>query len=243
MNHHGNNHRSPEEVSPGFEPMAFKAGQYAFVSFGSTPFEDRAHPFSFVSCEADLPQIAFTIKESGDLTNTVKDLKVGSKFLVSVARPKDLELQLKGLRRGRPLVHLGFSRPSDLAEFSDLGAALVEGRYVIGDDCQTVRGNFLITDPMRMLCEAANAPDERTAWLGHFLWLSDGDAGPEAPQDIEAVNLAAGDTIPGLFRETLDRVMTSRLNLLKKQPVILPLDTRKASVRWTAFLNPSLTVR
>lgn len=62
----------------GFEPMSFKAGQYAFVSFGNTPFEDRAHPFSFVSSPADFPQIAFTIKESGDFTNTVNDLKVGS---------------------------------------------------------------------------------------------------------------------------------------------------------------------
>ena len=62
----------------GFEPMRFEAGQYAFVSFGKSPFSDRAHPFSFCSCINDLPKISFTIKSSGDFTQTVKDLKIGS---------------------------------------------------------------------------------------------------------------------------------------------------------------------
>ncbi|MEO5917266.1 MAG: hypothetical protein ABIS50_23750 [Luteolibacter sp.] len=168
---------------------------------------------------------------------TVTDLAACPKFLVSVARPKDLESQLNGLRRGRPLVHLGFSRPSDLPEFSELGAALVEGRYVAGNGCETVRANFLITDSMQVVREAANTPDERTGWLKHFLWLSDGDAGPEGPPGIEDTNLVNGDTITGRFRDALGRVMTSRLNLPEKRPVVLHLNTRKARVEWTAFLK------
>ena len=62
----------------GFEAMTFEPGQYAFVSFGATPFKDRAHPFSFSSCPSDRPRISFTIKAVGDFTKTIGDLKVGS---------------------------------------------------------------------------------------------------------------------------------------------------------------------
>lgn len=62
----------------GFKPMHFEAGQYAFVSFGKSPFSDRAHPFSFSSSVAEHPKISFTIKSSGDFTRTVKDLQIGS---------------------------------------------------------------------------------------------------------------------------------------------------------------------
>lgn len=62
----------------GFEAMDFEAGQYAFVSFGDSPFSDRAHPFSFSSCPADRPKISFTIKELGDFTSTMNDIEVGS---------------------------------------------------------------------------------------------------------------------------------------------------------------------
>lgn len=62
----------------GFEAMNFEPGQYAFVSFGESPFKDRPHPFSFSSCPSDRPRISFTIKELGDFTNTVGELKIGS---------------------------------------------------------------------------------------------------------------------------------------------------------------------
>ncbi len=62
----------------GFEAMNFEAGQYAFVSFGDSPFSDRAHPFSFSSCPSDRPKISFTIKELGDFTNTMSNISVGS---------------------------------------------------------------------------------------------------------------------------------------------------------------------
>ncbi len=63
----------------GFEAMDYEAGQYAFVSFGASPFKDRAHPFSFSSSPSDRPRISFTIKAVGDFTKTVKNLEPGSK--------------------------------------------------------------------------------------------------------------------------------------------------------------------
>ena len=62
----------------GFEAMNFEAGQYAFVSFGDSPFSDRAHPFSFSSCPSDRPKISFTIKELGDFTKTMSEIGIGS---------------------------------------------------------------------------------------------------------------------------------------------------------------------
>jgi hypothetical protein len=168
-------------------------------------------------------------------TEQMPDLLRHPKFLVTATRPGDLEAQLQGLRPGRPLVHLGLGRPSDLIELADPGAALVEGRFTLGTSCETVRANLLIIDPLQMLGEAAKAPDDRTAWLGHFLWLCDGEAGPEAPTAAKASDVP--ETTTERFRRALDYVMTRRLNLPEKEPIVLWLDTREAKVRWRSFLK------
>lgn len=74
-------------------------------------------------------------------------LAARSKFLVRAGKAADLNAQLRGLRPGRPLVHLGFSRPEDLSELAEAASALLEGRHPLGDDA--VRGNLIVTDPMR----------------------------------------------------------------------------------------------
>jgi hypothetical protein len=168
-------------------------------------------------------------------TEQLSDLYRRPKFLVTAARPGDLENQLQGLRPGHPLVHLGLGKPADLAELSDPGAALVEGRFTVGTRCETVCANLLITDPMQMLGEAAKAPDDRTAWLRHFLWLCDGEAGPQAPTSAQAPDVP--ETTTERFRRALDNVIIQRLNLPEKNPTILDPDTRRATVRWTAFLR------
>lgn len=62
----------------GFKALNFEAGQYAFVTFGDSPFSGQAHPFSFSSCPSERPKISFTIKELGDFTSTVKNIDIGS---------------------------------------------------------------------------------------------------------------------------------------------------------------------
>jgi hypothetical protein len=159
------------------------------------------------------------------------------KFLVSAARPKDLESQLEGLRPGRPLIHLGINQCSDLAEFSDPGAALIEGRYPIGNGGETIRGNFLLTDPLQLLNEAAKDPDPRTSWLGHFLWLVDGAAGPDAPVDPTAAGHPNGSVTLSRFRRALTGVLINRFYLGGNMPQKLRLDTRADAQRWTSFLK------
>jgi predicted transcriptional regulator len=156
------------------------------------------------------------------------------KFLISLSRPGDFSGQLQGVRPGYPLVHAGCSKPSDLSALADAGAALIEGRYPLGTGCEAVRGHLLITDPHQALHRAAKDPDEGTAWLGHFLWICDSKAGPEAPDG--GAQPDQPETITERFRIALDAVLATRMNLPEKQPVQLPLPTREAKVRFRDFL-------
>lgn len=166
-----------------------------------------------------------------------QDLATHPKLLVSAARARDLDSQLTGLRAGRPLIHLGINHSSDLAELADPGAALIEGRYPVGNGCETIRGNFLLTDPLRLLSEAAKAPDHRTSWLGHLVWLVDGEAGPDAPGDAQTASQQNGALILERFRKALGGVIASRFNLRGNKPRKLRFDTRAAAHRWTSFLK------
>lgn len=156
------------------------------------------------------------------------------KFFVS-ARPSDLQNQLRELRPGRPLIHLGLNQPDDLAQLADPGAALVEGRFTVGNGCEPMYANLLITDPMQMLGEAAKTADNKAAWLGHFLWLCDGDAGPEASETSPTANV--DETTTECFRQALDNVITQRLSFQERKPISIVPDTREATFRWTAFLR------
>ena len=166
-----------------------------------------------------------------------QDFATHPKLLVSAARARDLDSQLKGLRPGRPLIHLGINHSSDLAELADPGAALIEGRYPIGNGCETIRGDFLLTDPLRMLSEALKAPDHRTSWLGHFVWLVDGEAGPDASGDAQTASQQNGALILERFRKALGGVIASRFNLAGNKPRKLRFHTRAAAHRWTSFLK------
>ncbi|RYG95965.1 MAG: hypothetical protein EON58_13100, partial [Alphaproteobacteria bacterium] len=168
---------------------------------------------------------------------TIQQVGKQPKFLVSVGGRKDIESQLTGLLPGCPLVHLGLSQPNDLSLFSEVGSALLEGRYPTEDGARTVKGNILITDPMHVLIAAAQNPNERTRWLGQLLWLTDGDSGPDAPGDQPGGVQKSGARMEQRFRDALGKVMTYRFNLPNMQPMILSCDIRDASVRWTGFLK------
>jgi predicted ferric reductase len=56
----------------------FSSGQFAWANFGHSPFSLTEHPFSISSAPAARPQIEFTIKESGDFTDRIGDVPVGT---------------------------------------------------------------------------------------------------------------------------------------------------------------------
>jgi predicted ferric reductase len=65
-------------VAPeGHDELRFRAGQFAWLTIGASPFAQREHPFSFSSDPSQLPHIQFTIKELGDFTRTIGATQVG----------------------------------------------------------------------------------------------------------------------------------------------------------------------
>lgn len=66
----------------GHSGMSFEAGQFAWITVES-PFVFRENPFSFsISSDRDDKKIGFTIKELGDFSSTVKDMKPGDTVYV-----------------------------------------------------------------------------------------------------------------------------------------------------------------
>lgn len=57
----------------------FAPGQFVWLNLGHSPFSLTEHPFSISSAPVDRPRIAFTIKESGDFTNGIGEVPVGTR--------------------------------------------------------------------------------------------------------------------------------------------------------------------
>jgi len=61
----------------GFMNVHFQPGQFAWITAWNSPFSDHEHPFSFSSSAEDSTRLAFTIKELGDFTASIKNLSQG----------------------------------------------------------------------------------------------------------------------------------------------------------------------
>lgn len=58
--------------------LDFRAGQYAWVTVGDTPFVLQQHPFTVASSDARPDRVEFAVKELGDFTASVKDIPAGT---------------------------------------------------------------------------------------------------------------------------------------------------------------------
>ena len=61
----------------GGKGMTFCPGQFAWITAGKSVFGESEHPFSFSSSASDTEKLAFTIKELGDFTATIKHFPPG----------------------------------------------------------------------------------------------------------------------------------------------------------------------
>ena len=67
----------------GHAGVPFKAGQIAWISTGKNPWVLSRNPFSYAGSDvAPGGRIRFAIKEAGDFTKTIKDLKPGDRVFV-----------------------------------------------------------------------------------------------------------------------------------------------------------------
>jgi predicted ferric reductase len=63
----------------GHAGMQFTPGQFAWIRVGKSPFSVREHPFSFSSSAMRADRVTFTIKELGDFTSTVGQIRPGTR--------------------------------------------------------------------------------------------------------------------------------------------------------------------
>ncbi len=66
----------------GHAGMKFMPGQFAWLTAWKSPFAEAEHPFSISSSACQTDRLAFTIKELGDFTRTIKDLQPGQKVFL-----------------------------------------------------------------------------------------------------------------------------------------------------------------
>lgn len=66
----------------GHNGMPFAPGQFAWLTIGNTPYALEQHPFSMSSSAARPERISFTIKELGDFTRRVGQVRVGTRAFV-----------------------------------------------------------------------------------------------------------------------------------------------------------------
>lgn len=66
-------------VADGHQGMDFKPGQYAWLTLGNSPFSIQQHPFSMASSARNPGHLEFVIKEAGDFTNYLSQVKPGDK--------------------------------------------------------------------------------------------------------------------------------------------------------------------
>ena len=66
----------------GHNGLDYEAGQFAWVNIGNSPFSLCEHPFSISSAPKSGPELQFIIKELGDFTNTIGQVKTGTRAYV-----------------------------------------------------------------------------------------------------------------------------------------------------------------
>ena len=66
----------------GHEGLSFAPGQFAWLKIGGSPWSVEEHPFSFSSSAERPERLEFGIKELGDFTSRIGDLRVGTQVLV-----------------------------------------------------------------------------------------------------------------------------------------------------------------
>jgi len=62
--------------------MSYAAGQFAWINLGHSAFSLTEHPISISSAPVQQPRIAFTVKESGDFTDQVGTIPIGTRSYV-----------------------------------------------------------------------------------------------------------------------------------------------------------------
>jgi predicted ferric reductase len=64
------------------QALAFEAGQYAWVTIGTSPFVLSDHPLFIASAPADRPRFRFVIAETGDFSTALGQIPIGTRAYI-----------------------------------------------------------------------------------------------------------------------------------------------------------------
>lgn len=64
-------------VADGHKGMKFNPGQFVWLTMGDSPFSTQQHPFSMASSATNPERLEFVIKEAGDFTHYLSNVKAG----------------------------------------------------------------------------------------------------------------------------------------------------------------------
>lgn len=62
--------------------LTFRAGQYAWLTIGDTPFTLQQHPFSMASSPGDPDTLEFIVKQTGDFTRSLSHVASGTRAFI-----------------------------------------------------------------------------------------------------------------------------------------------------------------
>lgn len=62
----------------GHDGLTYQAGQFVWLNVGNSPFSLKENPFSIASSPCDGPELRFLIKELGDFTRSLAQIKTGT---------------------------------------------------------------------------------------------------------------------------------------------------------------------
>ena len=107
-------------------------------------------------------------------------------------------------------------------------------------DCyvyQSLKGNIPLNKTIRLQLMDTGTSSVTPYAIGstHLMFLAK-QYGPDVPTD-KGVTEQSMETTTERFRIVLSQVIARRLNIPKKDPMVLAHDTREAAARWTAFLR------
>lgn len=91
------------------QAIPFEAGQFAWVTIGTSPFALSDHPLSFASAPGERPRFKFIIKEAGDFSRSLGQIPVGTRaYLDGPYGSFTLSAAEAALPKGQPAAGLAF---------------------------------------------------------------------------------------------------------------------------------------
>ena len=150
--------------------------------------------------------------------------------------PETIAVLMESAHLGQLLLHVPLHKPGDSDACADACSRLLDGRFLPDPVARTVRGYPIVTDPHRMLGDAARSRGAGAGWLSRLCWLTNHAAGPAFERPLEVVASEQLDRVTVRFHKALREAFGDRLNAASGRPEMMELDLKEHQAEWIKFL-------